>query len=252
MVFEEEKVVRYSLGCDQGRFLGALRVCERKAYKAVKLLCKAGHQDSALWHELNDLAERFDSINSRIDQSFCVKDVLSEAEIDAQEVVTVMKSYLHHRKLSGELHDLGFNQITKRDLMRLLPRRINSLKSINPILDELLACGYLLSMDDEARNSVIITIDPSIGREERVEQGAKADPWEKLIFDYVEREYNESGRVHFTASDILTNACNRQLNLRMDSLRLSPVMGNLGMKKSRPLGTVTYSRPGHFLDLSKN
>ena len=82
---------------------------------------------------------------------------------DAQEVSDRLKVYLLNRQQSVDaLPDgLRVNEITKRGLMRLLPRKINNLKSINPLLDELLVANHLIDKHSVGK-SIVLVINPRL------------------------------------------------------------------------------------------
>lgn len=88
---------------------------------------------------------------------------LPEDVRDAQEVSDRLTAYLIERQSSsGPLPDgLRVNEITKRELMRLLPRKINNLKSLNPLLDELLTANHLLGKQAVGK-SILLTINPRL------------------------------------------------------------------------------------------
>ena len=86
---------------------------------------------------------------------------------DAQEVSDRLRVYLLQRQRSTEAlpDSLRVNEITKRGLMRLLPRKINNLNSINPLLDELLTANHLLDKRKD-KNSIVLTINPRLTEED--------------------------------------------------------------------------------------
>lgn len=74
----DRKKVQYQLGGLMSTFTYALQGAEHKAYQAVRALSKSGLADSDLFRELDEIAQRLETINRRVQDSQTIEITLDD------------------------------------------------------------------------------------------------------------------------------------------------------------------------------